>query len=375
MNIGFDAKRALHNQRGLGNYARNLLEALHQEAPKHHYFLYSPRPKSQWSKEWLSTYPKFHIKTPTSWLSKNCPSLWRSFLTYQPHLKKTLDIYHGLSHELPLFAKKSRYKKVVTIHDVIPFRFPHFFPRIDRQLYRLKMQYACRIADHIIAISKETKYDLIRYLLVPENKISVCYQSCHSSFYKCASSQKKKSLLDKYKLNKPFILHVGALEERKNILNSLQAFKQAHLDSDFVLIGNGSTRYIEKIQTLAKSLDIEKNIRLFHKVTLEELPTFYQCARIFCFPSFFEGFGIPLLEALFSKTPVLTSNLPVFKEISGPRTEYVNPHSISEITCAMTKLWHKTSQDSQILSAERKCMERFHYQSTTKQLLTLYHNL
>ena len=160
MNIGFDAKRAYHNGTGLGHYSRTLLHSLSEYYPEHQYYLFNP--KSSTSFEVRGN--NINEVLPKGFLNKIFSSAWRSSWVKKDLQKLKIDLYHGLSHEIPLGIHKTGIKSVVTIHDLIFERFPQQFNKINVQLFRKKFTYACKHSDKIIAISQQTKKDIINLL-------------------------------------------------------------------------------------------------------------------------------------------------------------------------------------------------------------------
>ena len=190
MRIGFDAKRVFHNFRGLGNYGRTLLEGLYQFYPEHCYLLYTPPFQDIRSVDWEKKFSSFRVCTPTGFLERSFPSFWRRFLLGKKLERDELDIYHGLSHDLPAGVRVGKPKTVVTIHDLIFLRFPQFFPWIDRCVYLNKLRHACNRADVILAICEQTKNDLIEFLHIHEDRIRVIYQGVHPRFYENRDERK-----------------------------------------------------------------------------------------------------------------------------------------------------------------------------------------
>ena len=173
MRIGFDAKRAFLNNTGLGNYSRDTIRVLSNFYPDNKYFLYTPKEKGNSRLAFLDNRNNTFVRTPQSLLNKALKSYWRSKSIVSDLFNNKIDIYHGLSHELPLGIEKTNIKTVVTIHDLIFIRYPHLFRTIDRKIYYKKFNSACHRADKIIAVSQQTKQDIIDFFLIPEEKIEV----------------------------------------------------------------------------------------------------------------------------------------------------------------------------------------------------------
>jgi glycosyltransferase involved in cell wall biosynthesis len=379
LKIGFDAKRAFHNSRGLGNFSRTLINGLVSNHPEHEYFLYTPPVKNELYHKWgedLCRDSKVSIYAPTEGIMKALPSLWRSVMLSKDLAKTNLDIYHGLSHELPPGIERLDLKSVVTIHDLIFLRFPKYFPWIDRKTYKWKFSHACEKADHIVAICQQTKKDLINFMHVSEDKIKVLYQSIDPQFYELWEEQRLKEHREKYNLQRPYLLHVGALEERKNALSLINAY--AHLeentDYDLILIGHGKG-YKTLVENRIKELGMEDRIRIMGHVPFADLPGFYQSATLFVWPSFFEGFGLPIVESLFSKTPVITSEGSVFPESGGEKTIYINPNKPEEIREAIKKVLSSESLRAEMIEHGYQHAQQFKLKNTSKKLMDFYHSI
>lgn len=378
MRIGFEAKRATHNFRGLGNYSRGLIEGLIEYSPSEELFLYSPPIKNIRGQRWVDSLSgKASLRLPGSKIENKLSSFWRSFLMANDLNKDNLDIFHGLSHEIPYGLKGDRsFKKVVTMHDLIFIRYPEFFPLIDRIVYLKKFKYACENSDLVIAICEQTKEDLIKFLGVKEEKIKVHYQSCSPAFYQSKTQFEVERISEKYNLSKSFVLNVGAFEERKNQLNLLEAYSQVatKIDQDLVFIGQGK-KYKDKVISRINELKLNNRVHVLDSVGFDDLPAIYQAASVFCFPSLFEGFGIPIVEALFSKTPVITSYGSCFPESAGPDSYTVDPLSTKSIAQGLYQVLESQSLRDQMIVKGLEFVQRFHRKETTSNLIKIYQQL
>ncbi len=344
MNIGFDAKRAYHNRTGLGNYSRTLIDSLAGFYPGNRYFLFNPRISA------LYHPPKANCTEilPQSAIWKLFPSGWRTTGLQKDIRRTKVDLFHGLSNELPINIHKTGVKSVVTIHDLIFERYPHQYHRIDRLIYRKKTRYACEKADSVIAISEQTKKDLVGYYAIREEKIKVCYQSCDPSFSELLDDEKISAIKAAYRLPEGYFLYVGSVIERKNLLNVCRAMSSLSSKSDLplVVIGQGKA-YLRKVREFISENGLNRRVIFlsdFRDPTLrhfsdgKDLPAIYQGAAALIYPSFFEGFGIPVLEALWSRLPVITSGISSLTEVGGGAAIYVDPGNAEEIAGAMLKI-------------------------------------
>ncbi|MGE5106848.1 MAG: glycosyltransferase family 4 protein [Sphingobacteriales bacterium] len=350
MRIGFDAKRAYQNNTGLGHYSRTLISSLAKFYPHEEYFLFAPRQTDMYD---TSVYPAICTITPQTFPSSLFRSAWRSSWVKKDLLEQKIDLYHGLSHEIPAGIHNTGIKSVVTIHDLIFERYPEQYNAIDVFIYRKKFRYSCKHADRIIAISEQTKRDIIEFYKIPEEKIIVCYQSCNPSFGIEVSSEEKKRIRSLYQLPEKFFLYVGSIIERKNLLTIVKAINKLKEKSPIplVVIGDGGS-YKEKVKAYIKENSLsERIIFLSEKESLKSLPSFrsandfpaiYQMATAMIYPSIFEGFGIPVLEALWSKLPVITTNLSCLPETGGDAAIYVDPFNENQMADAMYTIINNT---------------------------------
>lgn len=354
MNIGFDAKRAYHNGTGLGNYSRNLVQLLSKYYPEHQYYLFNPKTPNSFQVKGEN----IHEVLPDSFFNKLFSAAWRSSWVKKDLQKRKIDLYHGLSHEIPIGIQQTGIKSVVTIHDLIHERHPEQYNAIDVKIYSKKFRYACKHADWVIAISEQTKKDIIEFYKTPEEKIVVCYQSCSPVFAIQVAEDVKKSIAKKYNLPPEFFLTVGSIIERKNLLNICKAvyLLRNELDIPLVVIGDGG-KYKKQIKDYIIQNGLErkiiflledpavKNDKSFQ--TPEVLAAICQSAIAMIYPSFFEGFGAPVLEAMWSQLPVITSNVSCLPEVGGPGAYYVDPNSAEEIAMGMKKIYSdKTFADA-----------------------------
>ncbi len=333
MKIGFDAKRLFNNFTGLGNYSRTLLQNLQEFYPENEYLLYSPKfQKNSQTQFFLGS--GFQTFFP-----KSKKPLWRSYLITSQLQKDGVELYHGLSHELPLNIKNSGIKSVATIHDLIFRKYPETFPFVDRNIYDFKFKRACANADTIIAISESTKKDIVEEYGVNPQKIKVVYQSCDSLYYR-PSTLSGKAIKAQYQIPDEYLLFVGSVETRKNVKLLIEAYRHLPKDLRIPLVIVGRPRQgIKEIRALIQSIGIEHLVLWIENLSNNEhLQVIYQEAQALIYPSLYEGFGLPVVEALLSKTPVITSNVSSLPEAGGPNSLYINPLESEDLAQAIEKI-------------------------------------
>ncbi|MGK7389851.1 MAG: glycosyltransferase family 4 protein [Candidatus Cyclobacteriaceae bacterium M2_1C_046] len=371
MKIGFDAKRAFHNFTGLGNYSRFILHALTQHFPDHDYHLFTPTVKSNDETRQLIDNFKIH-QAPAILQKPLLKALWRSFLVNNTAKEEKLDIYHGLSNELPAVLPDN-IKKVVTIHDLIFLRYPHLFPLIDRKIYKAKFKSACKKADKIVAISQQTKQDIIEFFDIENEKIEVIYQGCHPNFLKSFSNEDLKQIKEKYGLPSEFILNVGTLENRKNALLILKALKAGGINIPVVLVGKG-TPYKKELEQYINENNLKNQVIFLHHVAFKDLPGFYDLASLFIYPSIFEGFGIPVIEALHRNLPVITSKGSCFSEAGGKLAIYIDPTNEEELAKAI-KIKLKAGKEFTDQQKLTEHLSQFSAKKISSDYIKLYNQL
>lgn len=312
--------------------------------------------------------------------------MWRSSWVKKDLLKMKIDLYHGLSHEIPSGIHRTGIRSVVTVHDLIFERYPAQYSLADRIIHRNKIRYACRHADKVIAISEQTKRDLIDLYHVSSEKIIVCYQSCNPAFSVKVGDEEKQKLKAKYGLPEQFFLYVGSVIERKNLLTICKAMLLNKQDNDvpLVVIGEGG-KYLQQVKSFVNSNDLTgrviflsehetaKNDHEFR--TAKNFPAIYQSALCMIYPSVFEGFGIPVLEALWSNIPVITSNVSCLPETGGDAAYYVDPHQPAQIASGMKHILHDPQLVASMTSKGLLHAQNFSQQSCAKAVMNVYEDI
>lgn len=369
MKVGFDAKRAAQNRTGLGNYSRFVINGLVEYTAENEYVLYIPSVKKATLLGRLSQVAK--VCSPNG-VWQNLSSLWRVWGITADIRKDNISLYHGLSNELPLTISKATYtKSIVTIHDLIFLRYPEYFRFIDRKIYTYKFRKACQQADRIIAVSECTKRDILSFFKVPEDKIDVVYQGCDPLFRQEASEDLKKEIRQKYQLPERYVLYVGSIEARKNLLLVAKALNHLREPISIIAIGK-RTPYAEQVERYLKDNQLENRMTLLSNILFRELPAFYQMAATFVYPSFFEGFGIPLLEALNSGVPAIGATGSCLEEAGGPHSLYVDPKDAVGLAEAIARTLNDRALREQMIEEGRRYALRFEQKQLTADLISVY---
>jgi glycosyltransferase involved in cell wall biosynthesis len=370
MILGFDAKRFFHNKTGLGNYSRDLIRILASLYPENRYLLYNPKSKK------IDRIPidgkiiTEHL--PESKKDKKLSSFWRLFSICSQIKKDKVELFHGLSGEIPIGLQKTGVKTIVTIHDLIFMRYPNLYSFFDRKIHYYKFKYAANKANLVIAISEQTKKDIVTYLNINPEKIKVIYQGCAPAFKEEISSEFLEFTREKYQLPANFILNVGTIEKRKNILSAIKAIKE--IDTQLVIIGK-KTVYFNEINNYIIENNIQNKVIFLENVELKELAAIYRMATLFIYPSVFEGFGIPIIEALYSKTPVITSKGGCFPEAGGENSIYIDAYNSEEIKIQILDLLANSEKREIIKQKGFEFVQKFNDDEIAKNWIETYNRV
>ena len=367
MRIGYESKRIFHNKTGLGNYGRDIIRGLSNYFPENMYYLYNPKNTNQN----LFEANKWNVfeRLPKSKFSNKFYNYWRQKGVVKDLKTDNISIYHGLSGELPVGLKKNNIKSIVTIHDLIFMRYPNLYSFFDRKIHYLKFKKAAQNADKIIAISEQTKNDIVHYLKIDPEKIEVIYQGCQDIFKQTYNLEDKEKVRLKYELPEEFILNVGTIETRKNALLIVKAIKNC--DTKLVLIGK-KTKYADQIESYILENNLQNKVQILSGFSSVELAIAYQMATIFIYPSVFEGFGIPIIEALYSKTPVITNKFGVFPEAAGPDSIYINPENETELEDKINLLLKNENIRKEIAAKGFNFAQRFNDDRIAQSINEIY---
>ncbi len=316
MNIGFDAKRYFNNRTGLGNYSRSVVDALLKNNPENRYVLFAP------GQEGRKIEPGLDVAE-----TRSKGSLWRFMGMRNDLIKQGIQVYHGLSNEIPVGLAGSGIKTVVTIHDLIFKRFPGYYRFADRWIYNVKTSYAVRYADIIVAASQTTANDLHLFCKVDSSRIKVVYQPVAPCWYEKA---------DAPPVNHPYVLYVSSFTQRKNHGTLIEAFAKIQKQTDLHLVLAGADgETLEKCRSFVQSEKLADRVHFFVDCGFSTLHSLVYGASLVVNCSFFEGFGIPLAEAAVCGKPMAVSGIPVFKEIAGKAARYFKPNNADELAAVM----------------------------------------
>ncbi len=336
MNIAFDAKRYFNNATGLGFYSRTLVDGLCSYYPEHTYRLYTPYNKGRLGSA------GDNMRLPNTLLGRIFHPIWRSHGLTRQLKHDGMDVFHGLSHELPVGLRRSGIRSVVTMHDLIFLRYPALYPAMDRLFYTKKYRRSAEEADQVVAISQQTRADLEVYFGISPARVRVIGQSCDPAFARLSLRVQPDPSAQPLpgKLSIPeqgYWMAVGSLTQRKNwhrLLDALFILKNQGDELPLVAVGTGKGAYAEGLRAQAKRLGLCVYWIDGH-ISTEELARLYRRATALVYPSVFEGFGIPILEAMTIGIPVVTSCGGCFEEVGGAAALYADPLRVDDLAAQM----------------------------------------
>ena len=374
LTIGYDAKRAVSNGTGLGNYCRTLLNDLGTIDTTDSFRLYVPDLGRDDLRSQLDMPRNMSFVTPANKLVKPLRSLWRIKGIVNDLKRDGVDIYHGLTGELPLGLSEAGIKSVVTIHDLIFMRHPEYYSPIDVAIYKWKFRNAIRQANRIIAISECTRRDIMELGEIDDSRIDVVYQSCDTRFRLQVSPEQKQDVRARYSLPKRYVLFVGTIEERKNALLAAQALPYLSDDIHLVLVGR-QTAYAKTITSFARQNGLANRIHMLSGVPTSDLYAIYQQAECFVYPSRYEGFGIPVIEAIQSRLPVIACTGSCLEEAGGPDNVYVDPDEPQEMAMAIKSITDNPDAARQMVTRSLDYIRRFENGNVAQEMLNVYRSL
>lgn len=369
MIVGFDAKRIVRNATGLGSYGRTLVnDLIRRNDPGMQYLLYAPDKGRDVLSNQINIGDTAQFRYPDASAIIRQPSfLWRSYGIVNDLLRDGVQLYHGLSGELPIGIRKKGIRTVVTIHDLIFLRHPEYYHWIDTKLYAWKFRKTLQEADRIIAISERTKQDIMELGNVSEERIRLIYQSYAPRFSSTFSETEKQQVRSYYGLPERFVLNVGTIERRKNLLLAAKALE--HLPSDIHLVAVGrQTKYAQKLPQ-------NNRIHLLSGVPDTDLAIIYSLAEAFVYPSRYEGFGIPIIEAIAAGLPVVACTGSCLEEAGGPDCLYVDPDDVEGMAAAILSSLSDADGRTARIQASQQYIRRFRGTDVASQVLDVYREL
>ena len=372
MIIGYDAKRIVRNGTGLGSYGRTLVNDLstHEELELR---LYAPDMGVTQLRSQIVGRPNVSFCYPNKRTALG-KALWRSHGILRQLQHDGIQVYHGLSGELPRGISRAGIPSVVTIHDLIFLRHPEFYKSVDVRIYTNKFRQTLREADRIVAISECTRRDICELGHIDRSCVSLIYQSCGRQFAEEPEPKLLWQVRDRYNLPDRYVLSVGTIEPRKNVLLAVKALQRLPDDVSLVIVGR-PTPYADEVQAYIDDERLHPRVMMLHDVPNEHLPALYRMADTFVYPSRYEGFGIPVIEAIRMGLPVVAATGSCLEEAGGPDSLYVSPDDPEAMAHAISQTLYGAPGRERRIELSRQYIRRFENTGAAQQFAELYREI
>lgn len=371
--IGFDASRIVSSGTGLGNYGQTLLNGL-SALDAFDMRLYAPDNSMTPLRSQILGRPNVAFCAPHHARTAVGKVLWRPYNIVRQLQRDGVNVFHGLSGELPAGISKTGIRTVVTIRDLIFLRHPEYYNRADVKTLSKHFFNAMNEADRIVTISECTKRDVCELGHVDSKRVDVVYQSCAPRFSEEPDAAKMWSVRDKYVLPDRYILCVGLIEERKNVLLAVRALHYLPDDVSLVVVGR-QTAYSDSVHDYILEHRMHSCVQMLHNVPDDDLPALYRMADCFVYPSRYEGFGIPVIEAISQGLPVVACTGSCLEEVGGPDSLYVSPDDPEAMAHALSQVLFGAPGRQQRIDRSRQYIRRFENSDAARQMAALYSSL
>ena len=384
--IGFESKRLFRSMTGFGAYSRTLVKGLVKHYPDNKYVLLPDQSNETASQElMLHTLDIEKVlnldAVSVLYPPRNKSLYWKLFGAKQQLRSNNIDIYHGLTNQLPRSISSLNIPLVITVHDLYYLHYPELCrndlgQRDDLKKLNQELKKACYRSNKIIAVSENTKNDIVDQFSVSPDKVTVIYQSCDPVYFEKITEEKKYEVKQRYDLPDKYLMYVGSMTERKNLLSIVKAINLIPISERLPLVVIGSrTAYTDSVVDYAMKRKLDRWLIFANSVSNNDMPAVYQGAHIFLYISLYEGFGIPVLEALVSGVPVITSNSSALPEAAGPNSRLVEPTSVEDIARSIIEITEDKDLRSEMILKGRRHATKFESRVVSTQLMNLYEEM
>lgn len=372
MTIGFDASHIVSDGAGLGSYSRTLINDISACVPQGvNLNLYTPDSGDDMLRQQITPRANLRFIYPDNCVLRVQRDWWRIKGVVNDLRRDGIRLFHGLTGELPDGIRKAGVKTVVTIHDIIFMRHPEFYSMAERMYLSWRFRHTCREADRIIAISECTKRDITLFGDIEPERIDVIYQSCGTRFKIKESEKKLQEVHTRYMLPERYVVNVGTIDERKNILLAVKALRMLPAEISLVIVGR-PTHYAAKVKEFVDNNGLSDRVKLLYDVPYNDLPSIYQMAEASVYPSRYEGFGIPIIEAIQSGLPVVACTGSCLEEAGGNGTIYVDPDDTYAMAESIQSVLKGAPGRDERIAQSLQYITRFEGNNVARQVLDVY---
>ena len=363
MRVGIDARLVYYSQAGIGQYILHLVDGLAKVDEANEYVLLQSR------KDSTTILEKPNFRRVSLWTPSH-HRLERYALNVEL-MRLGLDVLHS-----PDFIPPHRpsCKSVITVHDLAFLLYPHFLTKESARYYG-HIDEAVRWTDHIIAVSESTKRDTMQHLGVPEEKITVVYEAANAIFRPLDREKARQEVRNRHGVDGPFILFVSTIEPRKNVPTLLRAvwqLQQCYKQNVRLVLAGGRGWLFEDAFALVEELELDDSVHFVGRVSSEDLLYLYNAAEMLAHPAFYEGFGLPPLEAMACGLPPVVSNVASLPEVVGDAGLLVDPHDTDELTVAMWRLLNDSDLRQEMRIKGLRQAERFSWERAARETQEIY---
>lgn len=369
MQVGIDSRAAIwYRGTGMGTYTYQLIRNIYLIEKKNQYHFFLPNEKFQGVDPLNSGVFQSIAQTKDKF--------WEAVAAENID-PQGMDIYHVPQNGIGL-PKIKRCPTVVTVHDLIPYILPETVGPAYLKIFKQEMPRILSEADHVITVSQHSRNDLIKIMKLPPEKISVIYEAPESTYRKVNKEISKQRLQNKYGITDPYLLYLGGFSPRKNLNGLVKAYAQLKKElakpPKLVIIGRHSPSF-PPLAALVAKLGLEKDVLFPGFAPVQDLPFLYNAAELFIYPSFYEGFGLPPIEALACGTPTIVSNISSLPEVVGDAALKVDPHSQQAMTQAMYRLLTEEDLRRDLIKKGMRRSEEFSWTKTASQTIKIYQDM
>jgi glycosyltransferase involved in cell wall biosynthesis len=364
MRVGIDARLVYYSRAGIGQYIMRLAQALASLNTHYDEFILLQSRKDRTQIADGHNISRVSLLTPSHHWAEQSTLRFEIGRLY-------LDLLHSPDF-IPPFRRNC--KSVITVHDLAFLLYPHFLTRESARYYG-QIDQAVRNTDHVIAVSESTRQDTIKLLGVSERKITVIHEAANPIYRQIDKAEAHHRVSELYDLDRDYILFVSTIEPRKNLPALLQAYRKLLDDYKVTegLVLAGSQGWLsEEVYSIIETLNLKEHVRFLGRVPSEHLIYLYNAARLLVHPSFYEGFGLPPLEAMTCGTPAIVSNVSALPEVVGDAAILIDPHDIDGLTVSMWRVLTDDDLRSALITKGLKRASMFSWKRAAEETLAVY---